>query len=83
MPATNKVHTKYMYNNYMYLLAGYVAEKLSRKSWEDLTTDQIFKPLNMTRSTFIKKLDIATMNAARSYYTLNGSLEEMPVEVLE
>jgi CubicO group peptidase (beta-lactamase class C family) len=40
----------WQYQNFMYLLAGYLAEKVSGKSWEQSMEDLFFKPLSMKNS---------------------------------
>ena len=49
------VREKWQYNNFMFLIQGVIAEKLSGKSWEDNVRDNIFKPLGMTHSIFSVK----------------------------
>ena len=45
---THSLRTKFMYNNYMYSLGGYIAEILERRPWQELIQEYIFDPLNMT-----------------------------------
>ena len=81
MPTNVKFHSKYIYNNYMYMLAGYVAERLSGKSWKTLVREKIFAPLEMTSSTFIG--DITDWdNTAFPHMSFNGSLEELDKDLL-
>lgn len=42
--------TTYQYNNYGYLIVGYVLETISGKTYEELLDEYIFKPLGMTRT---------------------------------
>ncbi|XP_046569203.1 protein flp-like [Haliotis rubra] len=56
MPATEPIRTKFMYSNYMYTLAGYVAERMTGKSWETLVEDYILRPIHMSSSGFIDRL---------------------------
>jgi len=44
--------TTYLYSNVGYVIAGAVAEKVTGKSWEDLMTNMLFKPLGMTTAGF-------------------------------
>lgn len=44
--------TKFLYSNTGYILAGAVLEKLSGKSWEDLTEERLFQPLGITSGGF-------------------------------
>ncbi|MGH7266349.1 MAG: serine hydrolase, partial [Candidatus Rokuibacteriota bacterium] len=46
------VRSLFLYNNMMYAGAGYVAELLSGKTWEELVRERIFAPLGMTSSSF-------------------------------
>jgi CubicO group peptidase (beta-lactamase class C family) len=43
---------KYIYSNAGYAIAGHMAEKVTGKSWEDLTRAKIFRPLGMTSGGF-------------------------------
>lgn len=44
--------TKFIYSNAGFSIAGYMAEKVTGKSWEDLLRDKIFRPLDMTTAGF-------------------------------
>jgi len=44
----------YVYNNHMYVLAGYVAEVLENRSWEQLVSEYLLQPLGMTSTTFVR-----------------------------
>ena len=44
------VRNKYWYNNFMFLVQGVIAERITGKSWEDNIRKTIFEPLDMTRS---------------------------------
>ncbi|XP_062603662.1 uncharacterized protein LOC134265473 [Saccostrea cucullata] len=48
--------TKFLYSNYMYTLAAYVAEKISGKSWEELVREILFQPLEMDDSGFVTEV---------------------------
>ncbi|XP_061184961.1 uncharacterized protein LOC133192977 [Saccostrea echinata] len=48
--------TKFLYSNYMYTLAGYVAERMSGKSWEELVREILFQPLEMDGSGFVNEV---------------------------
>lgn len=41
---------KWQYNNFMFLVQGIIAEKLTGKSWEENISEKIFQPLGMTHS---------------------------------
>ncbi len=44
------IRERWQYNNFMFLLQGMVAEKLTSKSWEQNVSESIFKPLGMIHS---------------------------------
>lgn len=45
------IRTKFQYNNYGYILAGYAIEHITGKSWEQCVTEYILEPLGMKRTT--------------------------------
>ncbi|XP_074651083.1 uncharacterized protein LOC141905899 [Tubulanus polymorphus] len=71
--------TQFIYSNYMYTLAGHVAEELKHgQTWESLVTEYLFKPLNMDTATFVPMLtDVDDL--AKPYVTKNGSLTRIHI----
>lgn len=58
---------QWQYNNFMFTLQGVVAEKITKKTWEDNIKERFFAPLGMTRSnTSIQEMKQAS-NAAFGY----------------
>ncbi|OFZ13588.1 MAG: penicillin-binding protein, partial [Bacteroidetes bacterium RIFCSPHIGHO2_02_FULL_44_7] len=58
---------KWYYNNFMYLVQGVIAERITGKSWEENIRERFFGPLNMSRSNLhIDELEKST-NAAFGY----------------
>ena len=57
-----------VYSNQIYDLMAYVTEVISGESFEDLMIEKIFKPANMSSTTFIHKMDLADDNLARPYF---------------
>jgi len=55
------LRTNFIYNNLMFMTAGYIAGQLNGTSWEDAVTQRIFKPLGMTGTNFSEK---ETQNSA-------------------
>lgn len=49
---------RFIYSNFPYITAGLVAQTLAAVpvSWEELMISRIFRPLNMTSSTFVSEL---------------------------
>ena len=56
-----------VYNNQLYDLMAYVTEVISGENWEDLMTERIFKPANMSSTTFIHTMDLSNSDLARPY----------------
>ncbi len=44
------IRKEFFYNNFMFMLQGVVAERITDKSWEENVKESIFKPLEMERS---------------------------------
>jgi len=64
---TASFRTKYQYSNVMYIMAGYLSGQVSESSWEEVTLEQIIKPLNLTH-TILSTSRIQDMkNYARPY----------------
>lgn len=72
------VRESWYYNNFMFLLQGVIAEKITGKTWEDNVRERIFKPLGMERSNLsIKELE-KSKNTALGYQTKpDGTIEKM------
>jgi CubicO group peptidase (beta-lactamase class C family) len=51
-PPEAKPGQKFIYSNAGVAMAGHMAEKVTGKSWEDLTRQRIFRPLGMTTAGF-------------------------------
>lgn len=52
LPPAADLRERYQYNNLMFLTAGYLAGKLTGKTWEEAVRERIFKPLGMSRTNF-------------------------------
>ena len=74
--------THFIYNNYMYMLAGYVSERLADDTWEQLVRERIFKPLAMTSSKFTPELDDDD-EIASPYVFRSGRLQKVDRVVLQ
>ncbi|MBA2329669.1 MAG: serine hydrolase [Flavisolibacter sp.] len=68
------IKDKWQYNNFMFLLQGLVAEKITGKSWEENIKTKFFAPLNMNRSNFFISDMTKDNDAAIGYYVKNDSL---------
>ncbi len=60
--------SRWQYQNLMFLTAGYLVERITGRSWEDLIKERIFAPLEMRRSnTSVRDLKPETDDAAVAY----------------
>ena len=53
------IRTGFLYNNLMYVSAGYIIELKSGKTWEEFVQEKIFDPLKMERTFFSVKEMVA------------------------
>ena len=72
---------KFVYNNYLYALAGYVAEVLAGDvTWEELIRQRIFGPFGMSSSGFVDS-DPRPTGLAKPY-SWNGTWSEVDMDTL-
>jgi len=69
------------YSNYATALAGYIVERVSGRLFEEYIAENIFKPLNMTRSTFAQPLPSSLAPSISGGYQL-GSDPAQAFEVI-
>lgn len=78
------IRTRFQYNNFMFMTAGYLGGKVAGTSWEQLTRDALFVPLGMNRSTFTLKDLVADADHATGYRMDNDrSLKPFPFPSFE
>ena len=65
---------QWYYNNFMFLLQGVIAERITGKSWEDNIRDRFFKPLGMSSSNVSIDELVKSGNAAAGYEVLHDSI---------
>jgi CubicO group peptidase (beta-lactamase class C family) len=70
------------YSNYGAALAGYIVERVSGRPFNDYVAENIFKPLGMTRSTFVQPLPPDLKSLMSSGYR-SGSGKAKPFEIIE
>ena len=69
-PLDFKPGEKFSYSNSGYKLLGYIIQKVTGKSYENVVSEMIFKPLGMTRSGFYFTL-LKDQDKARGYWTFS------------
>ncbi|HEY0157031.1 MAG TPA: serine hydrolase [Thermoanaerobaculia bacterium] len=52
-PFSKDMRTRFQYNNFMFMTAGYLAGRLSGRSYEDHVRLSLLEPLGMTRTHFV------------------------------
>lgn len=67
-----------MYSNWMYGLAGFIAERISGSSWEDLIQKHYFTPLGMDQAGFFYKTNFSD-TAVVANRLANGSWTSVPL----
>lgn len=78
LPPSEELRAKWQYNNLMFLTAGYLAEQLTGKTWEEAVRARIFAPLGMSRSTFADTDSAKSGDYAKPYRDDDGKLIEIP-----
>ena len=71
------IRERYQYNNLMYLTAGLAMEHVAGKTWENLVTERILKPLDMKHTNFTVADLQRTMNFASPYLEKEEKLKKM------
>ena len=67
------IRDRWQYNNFMFMVQGMIAEKITGKTWEANLKDRILQPLNMNRtSTSIAEM-LKDTNVAAGYTVENDS----------
>jgi CubicO group peptidase (beta-lactamase class C family) len=73
------LRTRWQYNNFMFLLQGVVAEKLTGKSWEANISERIFSKIKMGHSNFSVKDLAQYQEPALGYNVIHDSvIHKMP-----
>ena len=65
----------YIYNNYMFMMAGHVAEKLGQDTWENLMISRVLRPLGMNHTKFMDPLTVVEEHSARPYVYIEKNKE--------
>ena len=74
---TCDIRERFNYNSLMYMVAGMAMERVGKKSWEQLTTEKILKPLGMNSTCFSVSDLKGALDAATPYIEKKGQLKRM------
>jgi CubicO group peptidase (beta-lactamase class C family) len=77
------LRTTFIYNNLMFMTAGYIAGQLNGTSWEDAISQRIFKPLGMTGTNFSEQETQQSADFAQPYRKgsdLKAELKRIPFD---
>jgi CubicO group peptidase (beta-lactamase class C family) len=77
LPLNKDIRTRFQYNNFMYMTAGYLAGRLSGRSYEEHVKATLLEPLGMTRTHFVLG-DLAKDTDAALGYELDNALNLTP-----
>lgn len=69
---------RWQYNNFMFLAAGVLAERLAGAKWEQLIRERIFTPLGIEQASFSVSDLAAAPDHAVGYTEKDGKLEPVP-----
>lgn len=67
------VRQKWQYNNFMFMLQGVIAEKITGKSWEENIREKLFKPLNMNTANLSMKEMEKSLEPSLGYTVKNDN----------
>jgi CubicO group peptidase (beta-lactamase class C family) len=73
----------YQYQNLMFMTAGYLAERLTGKKWEEVTRERLLEPLGMTRSNFSVLESEKDADFAQPYQKAKEELKRVPFRVID
>jgi len=71
---TAGLREKWQYNNFMFMLQGIIAEKITGKTWEENVRARILQPLGMTNTNFSVDTMAASADASVGYYVKKDSI---------
>ncbi len=75
---TEPLRSRFQYNNLMFMLAGYLVEKVDGRSWEESVRARILGPLAMTSTNFSVLDSQKSDDFARPYDEQEGKVRVIP-----
>ncbi len=74
MEPTAGIREKWQYNNFMFMLQGVIAEKITGKPWEENVRERILQPLGMVHTNFSVDTMAANADASVGYDVKKDSI---------
>ena len=74
------IRTKMLYSNLMYMLAGYLIERVTGEKWSDFVRSRLLAPIGMNNTNFSVTENSQVENRALPYCLADGKIAEMPWE---
>lgn len=84
LPATDPMRDTFIYNNYLYVMLGHVAEVLGKDTWENLVRSRFFEPLGMNNSRILMRpQDLIAEDVARPYIYKDDRIQLSSLQIYE
>jgi CubicO group peptidase (beta-lactamase class C family) len=74
-PLQSEPGTTFAYSNMGYTLAGTMLERAGGKTWEELVTERVFKPLGLTSAGFGPQATLGKVDAPLGHAVVDGKLK--------
>lgn len=74
---------KFIYNNFMYMLAGEIIERVSHKPWEEVIEEQILRPFGLSDASLTLEEMEKGEDVSKAYAELQGVVQEIPKRRLD
>lgn len=75
-PPVFKLREAFLYNNFMYVVAGMVINRVTKNTWEEEIASRILKPLRMDRSGTSNQFQEIT-DSAKPYAEISGKIQKL------
>jgi CubicO group peptidase (beta-lactamase class C family) len=77
LPLESEPGTKFSYSNMGYITAGAMIERVAAKTWEELITERIFLPLNLSTAGIGVQASVGRVDAPLPHLVVDGKLKAL------
>ena len=82
LPEERPIRDGFIYNNYMFMMAGHMAEVLGQDTWENLMITRVLQPIGMNDTRLlIDPSSLLMANTAQPYIFHDGNFQNATREV--